>query len=66
MVYFFHRAGQYCRVESRIVYELETTGADGVTVVERFSAGELLTERERALHDELRHDGWDGPHGPRV
>lgn len=66
MLYFFHRAGQYRRFESRTVYELEITAPDGVTTVERFSTGEAMTERERALQQELRHDGWDGPHGRRV
>lgn len=66
MVYFFHRAGQFLRVEGCIVYELEITAADGVTAVERFSAGEAMTERECALQEELRKEGWDGPHGRRV
>ena len=66
MVYFFHRAGQYRRVESRMVYELEITTPDGVTTVERFSSGDVMTERERALQEELRQEGWDGPHGRRA
>ena len=66
MVYFFHRAGQYYRVESRVIYELEITVPDGVTAVELFSTGEVMTERERALEEELRQEGWDGPHGRRV
>ena len=66
MVYFFHRAGHYVRVESRVVHELEITAPDGVAAVERFSAGEAMAERERALQEELRQEGWDGPHGRRV
>ena len=63
MVYFFHRAGQYYRVESHVIYELEITTPHGVTEVERFTSAEALAERERALHDQLRGAGWDGPHG---
>ena len=63
MVYFFHRAGQYYRVENQVVYELEITAPKGVTHVERFASAEAHAARERALHDELRSTGWDGPHG---
>jgi hypothetical protein len=63
MVYFFHRAGTYYRVESRVIYELEITAPNGLTRTERFPSQEALAERERALHDELRLTGWDGPHG---
>ena len=63
MVYFFHRAGTYYRVENRVIYELEITAPSGVARTERFPSAEALVERERALHDELRRTGWDGPHG---
>jgi len=62
MVYFFHCAGQYYRVESQVVYELEITAPNGVMHVERFTSEEALAERELALHDQLLGAGWDGPH----
>lgn len=63
MIYFFHRAGIYCRVENRVIYELDITDPNGVRRTERFQSQEALVEREQALHDELRRTGWDGPHG---
>ena len=63
MVYFFHRAGTYYRIENRVIYELEITTPNGVTRTERFPSQEALAERERALRDELCLTGWDGPHG---
>ena len=66
MVYFYHRARAYFRVESRVIYELATTGPNGVTRMEQFPSAEAMAERERALHAELRRRGWDGPHGRRI
>ncbi len=66
MVYFFYRAGTYYRVESRAIYELAITGPNGVTRTERFASAEAMVERERALHNELRLKGWDGPHGREI
>ncbi len=63
MVYFFHRADTYYRIENRVIYELAITGPNGVTRTEKFASAEAMAERERALHDELRLTGWDGPHG---
>ncbi len=63
MVYFFQRASRYYRIESRVVYELEITAPSAEMRVERFTTADALAERERALHDELRRAGWDGPHG---
>jgi hypothetical protein len=66
MVYFFHRGGTYYRVVNRVIYELAITAPNGVTRTERFSSEEALVERERALHNELRLTGWDGPHGREI
>lgn len=66
MFYWFQRGKELVRYEARALfdaYELVIVGPDGTEKVERFGNPEALERRETELLEELRRDGWNGPHG---
>ena len=72
MVWFYERAGVYCRFESREVpdragqLELTVLYPDGNERTERFVNSKALIERQRQIESELAGDGWEGPFGRRL
>jgi hypothetical protein len=67
MFYWFKRGSESLRYESREVsptrFELTIIGSDGIEHVESFETADALHERQLALEQELRVQGWAGPHG---
>jgi hypothetical protein len=67
MIWFFERAGQYVRCETRKTsdgaYELVITEASGDEKVERFEDSASLAKRQVEVEQGLTAQGWTGPHG---
>ena len=66
MFYWFQKGKDLIRYEARTLlnaYELVIVEPDGTEKVEHFGNAEALEKRETDLLNELRRDGWNGPHG---
>jgi hypothetical protein len=66
MFYWFQRGTDMLRYEARTLldaYELVIVAADGTEKVEHFGNPRALEQREAELLNELRREGWSGPHG---
>jgi hypothetical protein len=65
--WWFERAGQFLRYESRQskegAFELRVMNPDGTERVETFEDGDALAKRQLALEEDLVAQGWNGPHG---
>ncbi|HEY2849196.1 MAG TPA: hypothetical protein VGI97_04920 [Gemmatimonadaceae bacterium] len=67
MFWWYERGGEYSRAEVLPLptggYELRVVGPDGTESVEQFDAADRVARRRSDIEDELRRDGWSGPHG---
>ena len=67
MFWWYERGGEYSRAEVLPLptggYELRVVGPDGSESVEQFDAADRVARRRSDIEDELRRDGWSGPHG---
>jgi len=65
--WWFERNGTYLRCEALNSpaggFELRMCDPDGTERIEHFPDSAELTQRQRAVEDELAADGWSGPHG---
>jgi hypothetical protein len=67
MFTWFRRGDEFLRYEAREVsanqYQLTILRPDGSEIIEQFSDGQALTNRQLTLQRELEDAGWTGPHG---
>ena len=67
MFWWYERRGEYSRAEVLPLptggYELRVVGPDGSEFVEQFDAADHVARRRSDIEEELRREGWSGPHG---
>ena len=64
--WWFQRNGQYLRYEARRAgggFEFCVIDVDGSERVERFDDSAELAKRQHEFEQQIRLDGWSGPHG---
>jgi hypothetical protein len=65
--WWFERSGEFLRLEVLQLapdrFELRMVREDGTEIVEMFSNAQELGKRQADLQREVRHEGWNGPHG---
>lgn len=64
--WWFEREGQFLRYEAREAaggYELRVIQPDGTEQVERFTDSRDLARRQAEFEDQIKTEGWSGPHG---
>lgn len=66
MFWWFEREGRFLRYEAREsegVYELCVVDPDGSERIERFDDSRELARRQAEFEDQIKTEGWNGPHG---
>jgi len=66
MFWWFERRGQFLRYETRESsggFELCVVDPSGEERVEHFEDSRDLTRRQVEFENEIKTDGWTGPHG---
>ena len=66
MFWWFERGGKFLRYEARVSgdsFEFCIIEPDGSERVERFADSRELMKRQAEFEDQIKGEGWTGPHG---